>query len=198
MGDGVNAIPAQLVGRHGVSLAGAQYVDTGIVDAFERTDRFTLFCVTSQVSSIYGQMIATADQAQDYKGFYLANESLNTVAVYMFYNSGVNYIQKYKASTVIQRAHHSFALTVDGTSTAAGVRLYDNSKLLALTTVKDTLSTGTIKNGKPILIGARHNGAAKAAFLTGNLHDAFIFPWELTAQQVQYLHRQCLLDINAA
>ena len=73
MGDGstANTIPAQRVGAHGIVLAGTQYVDTGIVDPFERTDRFTLFVAKTGNVSAAGDLISTRDTAQSDRGISL-------------------------------------------------------------------------------------------------------------------------------
>jgi hypothetical protein len=195
MGDGVNAIPAQLVGRHGVSLAGAQYVDTGIVDPFERTQPFTLFVMESGVGAgCY--LISTEDQAQSNRGISItagqAGRDFLIVSTWAT-NAILN-----RATTEIGRISVSHCFTYDGSSSAAGAKVYINGSSLTYNSTAFNNLSATIKNGKSFLIGARHNGAVKSALTTGNLHDAFIFPWELTAQQIQHLYRQCLLDINAA
>ena len=48
-GDGITSstFPTQLTDRRGVSFDGYKYIDTGIVDRFERTDKFTLFVASA-------------------------------------------------------------------------------------------------------------------------------------------------------
>lgn len=197
MGNGTTAstFPTQLVGRHGVSLDGGDYIDTGIVDPFERTDRFTLFTVTSQCTTA-GYLISSVDVAQSYRGIAVTWASTTMSDVYL--------INVYSSNAAITRSpvteHRSLlshCVTYAGTSLISGIKTYGNAVPVAANLQFDSLSA-TIKNGRSVLIGAHHNGTGKAAFLTGNLHNAMIFPWELTPQQVQYLDRYCKTRINAA
>lgn len=194
LGDGTTAstFPTQLVGRRGFSFDGGDYVDTGIIDPFERTDRFTLFVVTSAMTSINGQILVTYDSVLN-SGIRIINNGANTISIYI--QDGGYYIHKYNAG-VVTPAVSTIALTSNGSSTAAGISTYYNNIPGLFLTANDILTSGTIKNGKSFLIGARHNGAGKIAFLTGNVHAVFVFPWELAAQQVQYLHRYCVTRIN--
>lgn len=197
MGDGstANTIPSQRVGAHGIVLGGTQYVDTGIVDVFERTDRFTLFVMESGVGAgCY--LLSTEDQAQSNRGIsitagqagrdFLLTSAWATNAIL---NRHLIEIGKVVVS-------HSF--TYDGSSLASGLKAYANGSAVTYTSTTFNNLTATIKNGKPFLIGARHNGSAKSALTTGNIHNVYVFPWELSQQQIQHLHRQCMLDVNAA
>jgi hypothetical protein len=198
MGDGTtaNTIPSQLVGRHGIALTGTQYVDTGIVDPFERTDRFSLFVVTSGIAGSC-DIIGTADHANAVRGIILQLSLSDTNIFYAINTYAGNKYISVSAPNTNSKPVTSLCGTYNGSSLAAGSSIYKDGSLRTLTVAKDTLDA-TIKSGKSFLLGARHNGAAKSAFLTGNIHFAAIFPWELTAQQVQYLDRLCKTRINAA
>ena len=193
MGDGTTAstFPTQLVGRHGISLDGGDYIDTGIVDPFERTDRFTIAVVCSAL--VDGNLCDTFDQAVAYRGFGI-NMTGGVLYHYIISNYGTSNML-YRAVTSNAKPIVSYIDTYDGSSTRVGHNIYYNANLVTTGNLVDMLSS-TIKSGKSYLFGAWHNGAAKGSLLTGNIHNAFIFPWELTAQQVQYLHRYCVTRIN--
>lgn len=193
LGDGSTAatIPQQITGRHGLVFTGTQYVDTGIVDVFERTDRFTLFACTSGGT---GAVIASTDQAQSYRG--IASILLNnSLYIEVFSTYPTNCI--YGNALAYPRRCVTSALTYSGNSLVSGTSIYIDAISKTIGSTTDNLNS-TIKSGKSFLIGAHHNGAAKATFFTGNIHFAAIFPWEFSAQQVQYLHRLCMTRINAA
>ena len=192
MGAGSGAsMPTQLAGRHGISLNGAQYVDTGIIDPFERTDRFTLFAYASAVTT-GGDLISSGDDAQNIRGIVLT--ASGTQYGYLINTDASNILSLRSVSVYNTVESKSYALTYGGSSANAAVYLKGS---VATITTADTLSA-TVKSGKPFLIGARHNGVNKSERIVGVVHNAMIFPWELTAQQVQYLHRYCLTNINAA
>jgi hypothetical protein len=86
-------------------------------------------------------------------------------------------------------------MTYGGASTAASVQTYVNATALAKTVSADTLSA-TIKNGKPWLIGARYNGAAKAQPYSGTMYFAAIFPLAASAIQIANLHKRVLRRVN--
>lgn len=200
MGDGYTAstIPAQLVGRHGVALTGTQYIDTGIVDPFLQTQPFTLvICVYARQTNGTSALLATTDQAQSFKGINLVFYQYG-ITMSMLNTVGGNYIQKNFTDVYgVGPIHKLIICCYSGSSTAADISISINSTSLTGTSVSDTL-TGTIKNSKPLLLGARYNGTAKTGFLTGEIRFAAIFPWELSANQGQYLDRLCKTRINAA
>lgn len=66
--------------------------------------------------------------------------------------SGTNLIVVKTNITVNDGAEHEYVVTYSGSSTAAGVKIYQDGVDLALTTVNDTLSATTL-NDTPVVIG---------------------------------------------
>ena len=194
-GDGTTSstFPTQLSGRHGVSFDGGDYIDTGIVDPFERTDKFSIFILFS-FSGSSGYIATTYDIAQDGKGISQYLSSANNLGL-RIQSSSSNLIGIGGTNFLIPNMYTTLATTYSGSSIAAGVSNYINGTLLSGTTSNDNL-TATIKNGKSFLLGARHNGVNKATFMTGTMHFAAIFPYELTPAQVAYLHHRAITTIN--
>lgn len=194
-GDGTTAatIPAQASGKRGIVLAGTQYIDCGLIDRFERTDAFTLFTVTSNITSASGDIISTIDAGNVARGAAVAFTAPNTVNIHLINDVGSKYISV--NAVIAPKAILSICCTYDGSSTAAGVRAYVNGESKTLTIAQNTL-TATIKSGKPFILGARHWGSSKTQFLTGNMYFAAIFPLVATATQVNSLHKRVMRRIN--
>lgn len=179
IGDGTTAstFPTQLVGKHGVSFDGGDYIDTGIVDPFERTDAFTLVVVISGVGAVC-DVIGSVNAADANRGINLVLNNNNTCIPY-FINQTSNNTYAAVIASVTTRATNAIAVTYTGTSSASGIKVYVNGESKSLSVSMDGL-VGTVKSGKPFLLGVRHNGADKNRFMTGTMHFAAIFPWELT------------------
>lgn len=193
-GDGstANTIPAQ--GNKRIVLDGTQYVDTGLVDVFERTDSFTLFVVSAQTSiAAAADMISSLDQNQSYRGIGLSSNA-DVRYVYLINTIATNAVNVYN-STGFTRATASTCLSYSGSSAKAGCAYYVNGSLGSLVTSTDNLSA-TLKNGKPFLIGARHNATNKTALMTGTVHFTAIFPFALSPLQVANLHKYVMRRIN--
>lgn len=191
------ACPTQLAGRRGVVFAGAQWIDCGLIDRFERTDAFTLVVVTSTTADQSLLMyMATADAAASpVRGVQFYTYLGNRVYIDMFSTPTTNSVSLYGTGGVTTRAINSVCVTHSGGSNAASVLGYFNGVAAAKTVSADTLSA-TIKNGKPWLLGARYNGAAKAQPYIGTMHFAAIFPLAASAIQIQNLHKCVMRRIN--
>ncbi len=196
-GDGTTAstFPTQLVGKRGLSFDGGDYIDTGIVDPFERTDKFSLFVAVSlQSVATIGSYLSTSDTAQSNKGIFTYPYSNNKkMYVFLTSQSTTNEIDYYINCNL--QSFNTFCVTSSGSSLASGIKVYDNAIVGGSSGGTDNL-TSTIKNGKPFLLGARHNGVSKTTFYTGNIYFAAIFPRELTPLQVSNLHKKVMKRIN--
>lgn len=189
------ACPTQLSGRRGVSFDGGDYIDCGLVDRFERTDRFTLFTVsqvaTASASSI---LISNGDEANSYRGVHLFSDVNESLGVYVINTIVTNRISATATTLNTLRQLTSACVTYDGTSTSAGTLLYSGGVPMAATYGNNLSST--ILSGKPFLLGARHNGASKIAFITGTMHFAAIFPLAASPLQIANLHKRVMRRIN--
>jgi hypothetical protein len=197
LGDGTtaNTIPAQVTGKHGLVFTGTQWVDTGIVDPFERTDKFTLFVATHIPSgSALCDLISSVDANNSNLGYSITSTASRVVHVYFLNRLTTNGIQSDSAAGKTTGLSTS-CLTYSGSSSATGILIYSNGALTSMFASQDNLSA-TIKSGAPIQLGARYAGASRGAFLVGTMYFAAIFPWELTPQQVQYMDRLVKTRIN--
>jgi hypothetical protein len=102
------------------------------------------------------------DQAQSSKGI-----SVNIITAAAFAGELVNTtgnLIRLTTSNSNLRQFNSIAFTYGGTSSASNCFFYTNGNLNSVST-SDSLSA-TVKSGKSLLIGGRHNGLNKSTFLT--------------------------------
>jgi hypothetical protein len=198
-GDGITAstIVQQVPDKRGVVFAGTQYINTGIIDRFERTDAFTLFVVAKATAgSAASDFFSSMDAAQGYRGIGIGASATQGITGYVLSVASSSECNKAINPIGLLRSITSLAVTNNGSSTRAGFLVYANGALGKVLGVgKDTLST-TVKNGKPFILGADHNGAGKTLFFNGTMHFAAIFPLAATAIQVQNLTKGVLRRIN--
>ncbi|MEK7952078.1 lamin tail domain-containing protein [Luteolibacter soli] len=92
-------------------------------------------------------------------------------------------LQVNAALPVLDQQWHHVAFTYDGSSTAAGVKIYIDGVAVPVTTSLDTLGS-SIANGTQaeLNIGSRNNGAAHN--FTGDLDEVAIFDHALTATEM--------------
>jgi hypothetical protein len=134
------------------------------------------------------------DDSNSYKGLSISVSDTRNLNYYLLCSPSAGLSGSLNASA-IGISSMTVASTYDGSSLLAGFKFYINSNLITPSGNLNNLTT-TVKSGKPILFGARHNDASKKMFFTGTMQFAAIFPWDLTPQQVQYLNRYVRTGIN--
>jgi len=194
-----------MVGTRGVSLDGAaQYVDLGLVDTFERDDAFSVMCACTVPDW------QTAGRPTDVIWAWEDINQANRGAQLFIWDPDADGPWEYEARLVstigvseirvqydsaYQAGFRTVAITYDGSSTAAGLRLFENTIELSRNVVSDTLA-GTILSGKSFLYGARWNAAAIWNFCAMSRSSFFgVFPWELSQAQIQWLHERCVREV---
>lgn len=184
LGDGVTSttFPTQLIGKHGMSFDGGDYIDTGIVDSFEINSKFTLFIATAGAQACcFGNYNVPA------YGYGLNDLAGGGILYGHLYSSIPNLVRVYtsRQGSGIRTA----AMTYNGNLVYQGINLFLDGFAAPITVAASATLTGTLKNGKSILIGTLHNNATKTQFFTGQVFFAAVFPFDLTNQQVQYLDK---------
>lgn len=123
--------------------------------AFERTDSwsFSLWFKRSTIS-INAYVVGNQQLGGVFQGYLMFIGTGNAIQIQIYNNNTTNYILAYTASGAFTDTtnYHHMAWTYDGSSTAAGVKVYLDASNLALTVGKDTL-TSSIKNGLPFYLG---------------------------------------------
>ena len=196
-GDGTtaNTIPAQIAGKRGLYFDGnSNYLDTGIIDPFDRTDKFTMFFVAAcNYPEAIEMYAANADQAGS-----------PIIGIHFFQYLKKMYVEiisspssqiKLSQTTGASRNVISQCFTYNGSSLASGILVYTGGVLTTNTVTSNNLTT-TIKNGKSLLIGTKYDGALRPNKFSGNMHFAAIFPLALSQLQVSNLHKKVIKRIN--
>jgi hypothetical protein len=109
------------------------------------------------------------------------NSSGATLNVYLINSYPSNYIEVGSTTATSDGTKHFIAVTVDGSSTAAGVKIYKDATLLTNTVFTDTLS-GTIAGGHPLTLGSFVGGGSN--YLSGPMSSVAVYNCVLTSTQI--------------
>ena len=141
-----------------MQLASSDKVDCGNILQFERTQPWTCFAAM-QIHSSNGQpqiIFTNVLSAAPLTGYELWVEGVLNVLVVRLINDygGGKYIDVIGSTNVIDGKPHFVAATYDGSSTAAGVRLYVDGVPETLTTRLDTLGAlSIVASGQKMCLG---------------------------------------------
>ncbi len=139
------------------------YVNCGTPPALdlERTDQFSVFAWVKRLSLTAATRIilSKALASGTYRGWAFWVSSGHYVTV-ILKNTDVpnNAIHINTEATVLDTNWHLIGFTYNGSSSAAGVKIYIDSLLQATTVFQDSL-TATIKTTQDVNVGARANGS---------------------------------------
>lgn len=178
--------PTWTDGRFGkaLQLDGATYADLGTAAGFERNQKFSYGAWIYPTSTQSMTIVSRMDDAGGFRGWdlYLGE---GKAYVHMIHDWDKNALRvNTKSALELNKWHHLFA-TYDGSSKAAGIRIYVDGKPAALDVTHDTL-TDTIRTDKPLHLGRRNPGA----LFKGALDDVRIYGRELSADEVAQLAGQ--------
>src|SRR5262249_3030707 len=166
-----------------LKLHGGAHVDAGDVADFERTDRFSYGCWVKPEARI-GCVLSRIDDPQAYRGFdlFMNDGRFEAHFVHSWPENGLKVKTK---NPFAAGAWYHVMVTYDGSSKAAGVRLYVDGKEEPLTVERDALRD-TIKTGVSFKVGRRH----VAGPFKGMLCDVRVYDRTLTAAEVGALAGQ--------
>lgn len=166
---------------NGFKVNRKNYIDLGDIGNFERTDSFSYGCWIKPDNVNNGAPLAKMNDKKGYRGYDLYF-SAGKVAVHIINTWPGNAIKvNTKAKIKAKQWTHVFA-TYDGSSKAAGIKIYFNGKEQPWTIEQDRLS-GTIKTKVPLYVGRRNPGSPYA----GIVDDIRIYKRALTASEVAAL-----------
>ncbi|MCA9122025.1 MAG: DUF1553 domain-containing protein [Planctomycetaceae bacterium] len=164
-----------------LKLDGSTYVDLGNLGDFERSDKFSYGGWVRPEGMASGAVLARMDNADNYRGYdMLLSDGYITVHIINTWPGNAIKIQT-KKRLEADKWQHVFA-TYDGSSKAAGVKVYVNGESWEWDVQQDGLSE-TIRTKKTLLIGSRHPDAR----YKGIIDDLRMFDRELQATEVQSL-----------
>lgn len=189
-------VPTNYTSTRSLSLNGSsQYVSipTESIFDFKHTDPFTLSAwVKRNSAGGYDEVISKTEGASNYRGYRmlltpstgsLGNNSSLMVDLINTYPS--NYIRlTTPTNSITTGVWHHVAFTYDGSSTAAGVKVYINGVEQTKTVVADTLSA-TIVSSSNVGIGV--SPAELSHYFDGNIDEPRIFSRVLEPEQVRDL-----------
>lgn len=154
-------------------------VAMGDVCSFERTDSFSISCWIK-----YSTSTAT----------FVAKEAVSTYAGYELYSNGGNirfwlgnnygtgnYIIVGTASAYGDGNWHHVVATYDGSSTAAGCKIYIDGVSQSLSTISDNLTASILNTASFTLGGWTY-------FMTGSLDEVAVYNKTLSASEVSWIY----------
>jgi hypothetical protein len=165
----------------GIQFDGGNYIDLGDVGNFERTDEFSYGGWFKPQKDTGGAMLARMDDGNGFRGYdlYVAG---GKVAVHIIHKWEANAIKvTTKKSLEPDQWHHIFA-TYDGSSKAAGIKIYVDGKVWKWNVNEDDL-TETIQTETSLLIGSRHPGSR----LKGVVDEIQVYSRQLSDSEVKLL-----------
>ncbi len=158
-----------------VKVGPAAYVEGGNVASFERTDSFSLECWfnAGDVQQPSRNLLGRFDEAAG-RGYALTLDGYGFIDMFVS-NAVGNRITVVAGTPVTDAFYHHLAVTYDGSSTAAGVKIYKDGALLSTSIVTDTLSATIV--------------AASATFRAGTsvtalVQDVAVYASVLSAAQI--------------
>ncbi|MBI3416094.1 MAG: DUF1553 domain-containing protein, partial [Verrucomicrobia bacterium] len=183
--------PEFVEGRLGRALKfdGKTHIDVGQAVVFEHTNAFSYAAWFKFQTN--GAVLSKVEKKPGYRGFDL------------FVNDGrfeVHFVHEAPDNAIKVKTKDQFAtgqwqhvvVSYDGSSKAAGVKLFVGGRARDLETDKDKL-TGTITNSAPVRIGSR----ADEGHFTGLIDDVRFFDRALSAEDARLLAFEGILSIVA-
>ena len=168
------------------------HVDLGDLAGFERTDPFSLLAWVRLRNEGDQAVVARMDDSEGLRGYDLfvgdfkkhdgPKYSGPLLMAHLVHAWPDNAIKVRTLTPVSLNEWHHLALTYDGSGRASGVALYLDGELQQVEVLRDSL-TGTIRTGRPLLLGRRH---AKGMF-DGQMDEVRIYDRNLTASEVEQL-----------
>jgi len=136
------------------------YIDFGNVLAFERTDPFEFsFIVKPNLGAALGFIFAKMNWVAPYRGYLVRIQAATTIQIYLMNDyAGNNYILIHTSGTTPDGSYTFMTITYDGSSTAAGLKVY--FKLVEDTPVVDTDAlSATMVDTEPFRLGIVKGGS---------------------------------------
>ena len=163
---------------------GAGYIDMGDIVNFDRLDTFSFGSWIQPAGEGGGAALGKMDESQNNRGFML-DSSARKLQVMLAHEWPLNSIM-IETGPVLQadQWQHVF-VTYDGSSQAAGIKVYVDGNPQEVRVVADCL-TSSLQNSQSLLIGRRYLGGNGSPF-KGLLDDVRLFSRALSAPEVEAL-----------
>ena len=157
----------------------------------ERTDSFSYGCwFLSEDDERYGALLAKRDDINGGRGFDLWFE-VGRIGTHLIHQeSGNNRVKVLSEDPVSGGCWQHVMVTYEGSSTAGGITLYVDGRIVRTTTVSNGLSD-TIQNRVPLHIGMRQSDHS----FRGKIDDVRIYNRRLGQKEVQELYESGLRSL---
>lgn len=164
-----------------LDLNGQVYADLGAGITLERTDKFSYGAWVHPTDNGQMTVLSRMDDAANHRGWdlYLGGGKVFVHLIHQWEGNAIRV--NTKKPIPLNQWTHVFA-TYDGSSKAAGVKIYVNGKAVELDLTHDKLS-GSIVAKTPVHIGRRGPGAP----FKGKIDEVRIYGRELSASEVERL-----------
>ncbi len=151
-------------------------------ESFERTDPFSFGCWIYSEGKAVGSPIARMDDADNHRGWDLFFKGDGRVEAHIINAWPSNTINVLGPAKLKPKTWHHFFATYDGSSKAAGLKLFVDGKPIETKAEHDSL-TETIKTKVPFTVGRRTPGFP----FNGRVDDVRIYDRELSPAEVAVL-----------
>ena len=157
-----------------------EYVTCGNIASFERTDSFSIECWVKILGSPLSSNIEVFTKHDAvYKGWQL--QISGDYALINIANSGSNRIRVHGSTNMKDGNWHHVIATYDGSSTAAGVRIYVDGSLETMTVLQNNLTLTVLNAGN---VHMSVNNANH--YVNGYLDELVIYDTEITSTDVSF------------
>lgn len=165
----------------GLKFDGRSYIDMGNIGDFERNEGFSYGCWIKTDGNPSGAILARMDDRNSHRGYDLYFTG-RKVSVHIIHSWPGNAVKVTTREDLKGGGWHHVFATYDGSSKAAGIKIYIDGKEQPWNIEQNGL-TETIKTDKTLYIGSRNPGSR----LKAEIDDVRIFNRTLTAAEVASL-----------
>lgn len=183
---GTTNAPAFQDGRLNKSLrleANGTYIEAGNTGDFERNEAFSI-SAWIKYEDKGGAIASKMNDAGGFQGWDFAISD-NKAWVHLINKWDTNAIKVISKDKIPAGSWQHLLATYDGSSKAAGVKIYLNGKPLALDIEKDAL-TDSINTTAPLRVGRRETGLQ----FKGNIDDLRLYTRALTVAEAEHLTKR--------
>lgn len=159
----------------------ASWIDLGQVADFERDQKFSYGLWVKPAGNATGAPVARMQDGQAYRGFDL-HFAGGKVAVHLINSWPANAVKVTTKAALKKDTWQHVFVTYDGSSKAAGIKIYFDGKPQEWTIEQDGL-TDTIRTEVPLYVGRRNPGSP----YRGLVDELRVYSRELTAAEVETL-----------
>ena len=138
----------------------------------------------------WGAVVSKMDSSANYRGVDLLIQNDMRLSAHLIHHWQDNAIKVVTLNSLPKNEWSHVAITYDGSSTAAGVKLYINGVVVETHVERDALS-GTLETDQPFRVGQR----SIECYLRGGVTDVQLFNAELTPLEVRHLPLQRIAKV---